>query len=69
MTTINKLLSGMWRVQIRSHNKYISKSFLKKAHESNWAKEIEYQLDRDQYEDFSDSRTSHNKNTKANPSL
>ena len=69
MATINKLLSGMWCVQIRSHNKYISKFFLKKAHASNWGKEIEYQLDRDQYEDFSDSRTSHNKNTKANPSL
>ena len=55
MANITKLKSGKWRVQIRSHNKYISKSFLKKAHASMWAKEIEYQLDRDQYEDFSDS--------------
>ena len=55
MANITKLKSGKWRVQIRSHNKYISKSFLKKAHASMWAKEIEYQLDRDQYEDFSDT--------------
>lgn len=55
MANISKLKSGKWRVQIRSHNKYISKSFLKKAHASMWAKEIEYQLDRDQYEDFSDT--------------
>ena len=55
MVNITKLKSGKWRVQIRSHNKYISKSFLKKAHASMWAREIEYQLDRDQYEDFSDS--------------
>jgi len=55
MANITKLKSGKWRVQIRSHNKYISKSFLKKAHASMWAREIEYQLDRDQYEDFSDS--------------
>ena len=34
---------------------YISKTFFKKDHASTWAKEIEYQLDRDQYEDFSDS--------------
>ena len=55
MVNITKLKSGKWRVQIRSHNKYISKSFLKKAHARMWTKEIEYQLDRDQYEDFSDS--------------
>ena len=55
MANITKLKSGKWRVQIRSHNKYISKTFLKKSNASAWAKEIEYQLDRDQYEDFSDS--------------
>jgi integrase len=55
MDNITKLKSGKLRFQIRSHNKYISKSFLKKAHASMWAKEIEYQLDRDQYEDFSDT--------------
>ena len=55
MANIAKLKSGKWRVQIRSHNKYISKTFLKKSNASAWAKEIEYQLDRDQYEDFSDS--------------
>ena len=55
MANITKLKSGKWRVQIRSHNKYISKSFLKKAHASMWVKEIKYQSDWDQYENFSDS--------------
>ena len=55
MATITKRRSGKWCAQIRSHNKYISKTFLKKSNASAWAKEIEYQLDRDQYEDFSDS--------------
>ena len=44
MANITKLKSGKWRVQIRSHNKYISKTFLKKSNASAWAKEIEYQL-------------------------
>ena len=55
MATIQKRKSGKWTAQIRSHKKYISKTFLKKSSASAWAKEIEYQLDRDQYEDFSDS--------------
>jgi hypothetical protein len=55
MATVNKLKSGKWCAQIRSHNKYISKTFLSKGNATKWAKEIEYQLDRDQYEDFSDS--------------
>ena len=41
MATITKRRSGKWTAQIRSHNKYISKTFLKKAHASMWAKEIE----------------------------
>ena len=40
MANITKLKSGKWRVQIRSHNKYISKTFLKKSNASAWAKEI-----------------------------
>ena len=55
MATVNKLKSGKWCAQIRSHKKYISKTFIKKSNASAWAKEIEYQLDRDQYEDFSDT--------------
>ena len=54
MATVNKLKSGKWCAQIRSHNKYISKTFLSKGNATKWAKEIEYQLDRDQYEDFSE---------------
>jgi integrase len=55
MATITKRKSGKWTAEVRTHKKYISKTFFKKAHASTWAKEIEYQLDRDQYEDFSDS--------------
>jgi integrase len=55
MATISKRKSGKWTAQIRTHKRYISKTFLKKSNASNWAKEIEYQLDREQYEDFSDS--------------
>ena len=55
MATVNKLKLGKWCAQILSHNKYISKTFIKKSNASAWAKEIEYQLDWDQYEDFSDS--------------
>ena len=55
MATITKRKSGKWTAEVRTHKKYISKTFLKKANASNWAKEIEYQLDREQYEDFSES--------------
>ena len=55
MATISKRKNGKWTAQIRTHKRYISKTFLKKSNASNWAKEIEYQLDREQYEDFSDS--------------
>ena len=34
--------NGKWIAEIRTHKKYISKTFLKKANASNWAKEIEY---------------------------
>ena len=55
MATITKRKSGKWTVEVRTHKKYISKTFIKKSNASNWAKEIEYQLDREQYEDFSES--------------
>ena len=40
MATITKRRSGKWCAQIRSHNKYISKTFIKKSNASAWAKEI-----------------------------
>ena len=40
--SINPPKSGKWIAEIRTHKKYISKTFLKKANASNWAKEIEY---------------------------
>jgi hypothetical protein len=55
MATITKRKSGKWTAEVRTHQKYISKTFIKKVNASNWAKEIEYQLDREQFEDFSDS--------------
>ena len=55
MATITKRKSGKWTAEVRTHKKYISKTFIKKVNASKWAKEIEYQLDREQYEDFSDS--------------
>ena len=55
MATITKRKSGKWTAEVRTHKNYISKTFIKKSNASNWAKEIEYQLDREQYEDFSES--------------
>ena len=41
MATITKRKSGKWTAQIRSHKKYISKTFLKKSDASAWVKEKE----------------------------
>ena len=47
---------GKWQVEIKRKNtKSVFKTFIQKSSASKWAKEIEYQLDREQYEDFSDS--------------
>lgn len=47
---------GKWQVEIKRKNtKSVFKAFIQKSSASKWAKEIEYQLDREQYEDFSDS--------------
>jgi hypothetical protein len=53
MATITKRKSGKWTAEVRTHKKYISKTFIKKSNASNWAKEIEYQLDREQLLKFS----------------
>jgi integrase len=56
MAHLKKRKSGKWTAEIRQpDNKYISKTFLKKSNASNWAREVEYQLDKQQYEDFSNS--------------
>jgi len=56
MAHLKKRKSGKWTAEIRQpDNKYISKTFLKKSNASNWAREMEYLLDKQQYEDFSDS--------------
>ena len=47
---------GKWQVEIKKKNtKSVFKTFIQKSNASKWAKEIEYQIDREQYEDFSDS--------------
>ncbi len=56
MAHLKKRKNGKWTAEIRQpDNKYISKTFLKKSNATNWAREVEYQLDKQQYEDFSDS--------------
>ena len=47
---------GKWQVEIKKKNtKSVFKTFFQKSSASKWAKEVEYQIDREQYEDFSDS--------------
>ena len=48
--------NGKWIAEIRKKDfKKIQKTFLKKSNANNWVQEIEYQMDKNQYEDFSDS--------------
>jgi len=48
--------NGKWIAEIRKKDfKKIQKTFLRKSNATNWAQEIEYQMDKNQYEDFSDS--------------
>ena len=55
LATITKRFKK-WRVEIRQkHNRYISKTFVSKGHASQWAKETERKLEKEQYEDFRDS--------------
>ena len=39
MATIGKTKTGKCCAQVRTHQKYISKTFISKAHASKWAKE------------------------------
>ena len=48
--------NGKWIAEVRKKDfKKIQKTFLKKSNATNWVQEIEYQMDKNQYEDFSDS--------------
>ena len=48
--------NGKWIAEIRKKDfKKIQKTFLKKSNANNWVQEIEYQMDKNQYQDFSDS--------------
>lgn len=46
MAGISKLKSGKWRVQIRKHGLYTSKTFNLKSDADNWARETERKIDR-----------------------
>ena len=46
MAGINKLKSGKWRVQIRRHGVYTSKTFNLKSDADLWARETERRIDR-----------------------
>jgi len=56
MANVRKNRQGKWSVAIRKLNqKPIYKSFQSKATATAWAKEVETQIDKKQYEDYSDS--------------
>ena len=48
--------NGKWIAEIRKKDfKKIQKTFLQKSNATNWAKEIEYLMDKNQYQDYGDS--------------
>ena len=51
---IRKIKSGKWQVIIRKKNyPHVAKSFLDKSTASKYGKDVEVQMDRKIYEDFS----------------
>jgi|TARA_Y100000114_G_scaffold112133_1_gene105907 integrase len=58
MATFRKLKSGKWNVQIRKkNNQFISKTFIEKSLARKWAREIENQIDKNIYEDYTQAET------------
>ncbi len=54
MATIRKIRSGKWFVEIRKKGyPNISKAFLEKSTASKWAREVEMQMDKNIFEDYS----------------
>ena len=54
MATIRKIRSGKWFVEIRKQGyPNISKAFLEKSTASKWAREVEMQMDKNIFEDYS----------------
>jgi integrase len=57
MATFRKR-SGKWEVRVRRYsNKTISKTFIQKPDAEKWAREVEVQIERGQYEDLSQANT------------
>jgi len=55
MATLSKRL-GKWKVQVRKKGyRAITKTFLNKANALKWAKEVEIQMDKKIFEDYSDA--------------
>ncbi len=46
MAAIVKLPSGRWRAQVRRNKKYVSRTFLRNADATSWAKETELAIDK-----------------------
>ncbi|MEO1037969.1 MAG: hypothetical protein AAFX09_00360 [Pseudomonadota bacterium] len=46
MSSIHRLPSGRWRVQIRRGRQYVSRSFLRQADAKSWALDMERRADR-----------------------
>jgi integrase len=54
MATIRKIKSGLWQAIVRKKNyPHICKSFIEKKSASRWAKDIEIQMDKKVFEDYS----------------
>lgn len=58
MATFRKLPSGKWQVSIRKLNyKSIYKTFCERSVARKWAREIEYQIEREIYTDYGNAET------------
>jgi len=58
MATFRKLPSGRWQVSIRKLNyKSIYKTFYERSVARKWAREIEYQIEKEVYTDYGNAET------------
>ena len=52
MGSVWKEKNKKWRAEVRRKHRYLGKTFLSKGSATQWVKEVERLLDREQYEDF-----------------
>ena len=55
MGSVWKEKNKKWRAEIRRKDRYLGKTFPSKGSATRWVREVEQQLDREQYEDFRQS--------------